>query len=509
MERKKKMSEILDTLGVLAAQQRLVPFMGAGCSASMMPDWDSLVVNMAEEIGHTSETLDHLDIAQKYVDILGREKFCEFLQSKLEVSNFDDEKGYVHLTMMNMGVPAIYTTNQDNVMEKAFEKYGRKHRIIVQLKDFSEVKLSELLYIKFHGDLKNPESIVFTKEDYKKRMSDPLNALNIRLRADLLAKSLLFVGYSFRDINIQEMFAELQEAFYGQLPNSYMIAYRYSNELQSLCDKYGIALIDPMKEIPEAKSHSEAFETFLKYMLEEARSKKFEDGMKEFFTPSSPIPVKVVSKQEVILLHETIKRNPFSICIKLFREICDISNIPSDFESHIVSVFFELAKKVETDKDTESLKAAIFNLQLKNQLNKLNVVAALMASTNVRTPKSKYGGDRFFYISMKGIREATYIVVAAKAIEYVYKWGSKPTAPFSWNVGHWIERGVDIKVLPEQIQSYVTKWVDKMREDCKTVAEHPIKRQQRLLKNTPFATTSTSLTPDEINILHELIYLEL
>ncbi|WP_342540352.1 hypothetical protein MHI39_23750 [Heyndrickxia sp. FSL K6-6286] len=43
------MTEILDKLGVLAAQQRLVPFMGAGCSASMMPDWDSLVMEMAEE----------------------------------------------------------------------------------------------------------------------------------------------------------------------------------------------------------------------------------------------------------------------------------------------------------------------------------------------------------------------------------------------------------------------------------------------------------------------------
>ncbi|MED4351409.1 SIR2 family protein [Schinkia azotoformans] len=502
------MSEILDKLGVLAAQQRLVPFMGAGCSASMMPDWDSLVMKMAEEIGHTSYTFDHLDIAQKYVDTFGRDKFCEFLQSKLEISDFDDEKGYIHLTMMNMGVPAIYTTNQDNVMEKAFEKYGRKHRIIVQLKDFAEVKLSELLYIKFHGDLNNPESIVFTKEDYNKRINDPLNALNIRLRADLLAKNLLFVGYSFRDINIQEMFAELQEAFYGQLPNSYMIAYRYSNELQSLCDKYGIVLIDPMKEIPDAKSYSEAFETFLKYMLEEARSKKFEEEMKEFFTPSSPIPVKVISKQEVFLLQETIRKNPFSISIKLFREICDISDIPSDYESHIVDAFVELAKKAETDKDTESLNAAIFNLYLKNRLNKFKVLAALMASTNVRTPKSKYGEDRFF-ISIKGIREATYIVVAVKAIEYVYNWGRKPTAPFSWNVGHWIERGSNIKILPEIIQSYVTKWVDKMREDCRTVAEHPIKRQQRLLEISPFASTTVSLTADEIDILSELINLEL
>ncbi|AKU25264.1 MULTISPECIES: SIR2 family NAD-dependent protein deacylase [Anoxybacillaceae] len=500
------MSQIIDTLGELAAKQKLVPFMGAGCSASMLPDWDSLVSEMAEQLGLTSIT-NHFEIAQKYVDTFGRDKFCEFLKSKLEISEFDDEKGYVHLTIMNMGVPVIYTTNQDNVMEKAFEKYGRKYRTIIHLKDFAEAKLSEQLYIKFHGDLNYPESIVFTQEDYQKRMSDPENAFNIRLRADLLAKNLLFVGYSFRDINIQQMFAELQKAFYGELPTSYMIAYRYSNELQSLCDQYGITLIDPMKECPEAKNHIEAFETFLKCMLEETRSKKFEDGMEEFFTPISSTPVKVVSKQEIDLLEQTIKKKPFSIGIKLFREICDLSDIPLDYEKRIVEAFTELAKKVKTDEDTDSLNAAIFNLKLKNPLNKLRILAALMATANVRSPKSKYGGDHFF-VGMQGVSKSTYIVVAAKAIEYVYSWGWKPTPPLSWNVNHWIEKGADFKALPKQIQQYVMYWVDKMRRDCKTVAEHPIKRQQRL-RDYSLIDPSVSLTEDETKLLSELINQEL
>lgn len=73
------MSEIVDTLGVLAAKQKLVPFMGAGCSASMLPDWDTLVSEMAEPLVLTSIT-DHLEVAQKYVDHFGRDKFCEFLK---------------------------------------------------------------------------------------------------------------------------------------------------------------------------------------------------------------------------------------------------------------------------------------------------------------------------------------------------------------------------------------------------------------------------------------------
>lgn len=496
------MSEIIDTLSLLVAKQKLVPFMGAGCSASMMPDWDTLVGEMAEKLGVTT-TENNLEIAQKYVDTFGRDKFCEFLTSKLEISDFDDEKGYVHLTVMNMGVSAIYTTNQDNIMEKAYEKYGKRYRSIIQLKDFAETKLSEQLYIKFHGDLNYPESIVCTLEDYERRINDPQNALNIRLRADLLAKNLLFIGYSFRDINIQQMFAELHKAFYGELPTAYMIAYKYSDNLQPLCDEYGIELIDPMKEFPDSENHAVAFETLLRHVMEESRGKKCENEIKELFSPRAPRIVKVVSKQEIELLEQTIRNKTFSIGVQIFREVCDCSNIPFDYENRIVDVFFGLCKTVKTEKDTESLQSAIFNLRLTNYLNRFKILAALMATANVRTPHGKYG-ENSFHVIMDNVNQTTYIVVAAKAIEYIYSWGWKPTAPFSQNINSWIERGANFKLLPEHIQQYVMKWVDKMRADCTTVSEHPIKRQQRLLELS-FGSSSRSLTEEEIKSLNDLI----
>ncbi|MGB7604531.1 MAG: SIR2 family protein [Lutisporaceae bacterium] len=497
-----KTSEIIDTLSLLVAKQKIVPFMGAGCSASMMPDWDTLSREMSEQLGLT-DIDDNLEIAQKHVDTLGRDKFCEFLRSRLEIKEFDDEKGYIHLIVMNMGVSSIYTTNQDNVMEKAYEKYGKKYRAIIQLEDFAETKLSEQLYIKFHGDLNYPKSIVFTQDDYKRRINEPQNALNIRLRADLLAKSLLFIGYSFRDINIQQMFAELQEAFYGKLPTSYMIAYIFNDNLQSLCDKYGINLIDPMKEFPKSENHEVAFKTFLMSVMEEARSKKCENEIKELFSPRPSRIVKVVSKQEVELLKDAIKNKPFSTVVQLFREVCDVSDIPLDYEKLIVDVFIGLCKNVETDKDTESLNAAIFNLKLTGSLNKFKIVAALMATANVRTPQGKYGED-MFYITTKDVNVRTYIVVSAKAIEYTYNWGWKPTPSFSWNISHWIDRSANFDSLPEEIQNYVMHWVNKMRTDCKTVAEHPIKRQQRL-RDHPSVSSSSSLTEEEFDLLSELI----
>lgn len=496
------MSEIIDTLSALVAKQKLVPFMGAGCSALMLPDWDKIISEMAGQI-RVANTGNHLEIAQKYVDVLGRDKFCKFLRSKLEIADFDDERGYIHLTVMNMGVSAIYTTNQDNVMEKAYEKYGKKYRTIIQLEDFAEMKLSEQLYIKFHGDLNYPESIVFTQDDYERRINEPQNALNIRLRADLLAKSLLFIGYSFRDINIQQMFIELQQAFYGKLPTSYMIAYVYTDELQSVCDEYGIKLIDPIKEFPESENNAVAFETFLKRIMEEARVKKYENEIREFFSPIPRRITKVVSKQEIELLEHAIKHKPFATGVQIFREVCDASNIPFDYEKRIVDVFIELCKTAKTDKETEALNSATFNLNLTDPLNKFKILAALMATANVRTPKDTYGEDMFF-ITMQNVSQGTYIVVSAKAIEYIYSWGRKPTPTLSWNVGHWMDRAANFKSLPEQVQKYIMYWIDKMRADCRTVAEHPIKRQQRLLDASLFRAQS-DLTEEEIKLLSELI----
>ncbi|MBU3218267.1 SIR2 family protein (plasmid) [Clostridium estertheticum] len=498
------MSRIIDTLSLLAAKQKLVPFMGAGCSASMMPDWDTLSREMSEQLGLT-EIDDNLKIAQKYVDTLGRDNFCAFLRSKLEISDFDDETGYIHLIVMNMGVSSIYTTNQDNVMEKAYQKYGKNYRAIIQLEDFAETKLSEQLYIKFHGDLNYPESIVFTQEDYERRINEPQNALDIRLRSDLLAKNLLFIGYSFRDINIQQMFTELQKAFYGKLPTSYMIAYMYNDKLQSLCDEYGIILIDPMKEFPESKDHVAAFEMLLKCMMEEARSKKCENEIRELLSTRHSRIVKVVSKQEIELLEDTIKNKPFSTGVQLFREVCDSSNIPLDYEKRIVNVYIGLCKTVKTDKDTESLKSASYNLKLNNSLSKFKILAALMASTNVKTPHGNYGENRSF-ISMETVSQRICIVVSAKAIEYIYSWGWLPTPPFTWNIGRWMDKGTSFDSLDEKVQKYIMHWLDKMRLDCKTVAEHPIKRQHRL-RDHSFVNPSVSLilTEDEINLLNELI----
>lgn len=49
-----------------------------------------------------------------------------------------------------------------------------------------------------------PKSIVFTSDDYAYRIKNE-TFLEIRLKADLLGKKFLFLGYSLRDDNIKAL----------------------------------------------------------------------------------------------------------------------------------------------------------------------------------------------------------------------------------------------------------------------------------------------------------------
>jgi hypothetical protein len=65
-----------------------------------------------------------------------------------------------------MGIKLIYTTNQDNVFETCMKKYGRAYRKIVKLDDLASAEPGDNLFVKFHGDLSIPDSLVFAKSDY-------------------------------------------------------------------------------------------------------------------------------------------------------------------------------------------------------------------------------------------------------------------------------------------------------------------------------------------------------
>jgi len=62
--------------------------------------------------------------------------------------------------------------------------------------------------VKFHGDFDDDSTLVLTESQYFDRL-DFESPLDIRLRADLLAYSSIFIGYSLSDVNLRYMLYKL------------------------------------------------------------------------------------------------------------------------------------------------------------------------------------------------------------------------------------------------------------------------------------------------------------
>lgn len=187
---------------------KIIPFFGAGMSKPCKAfDWEEIILELKKELGTSSENF--LTVAQEYEDRFGRHSLIERLKERCDLKILNSVSLENHMKILAMNPPIIYTTNYDNAIEEAAEQILRNYQKVVGLKDIVGAKHGENLIIKFHGDFSDSDSIVFTRNDYDRRLKADENPLDILFRSHILGKSVLFLGYGFRDENIDYIFRKL------------------------------------------------------------------------------------------------------------------------------------------------------------------------------------------------------------------------------------------------------------------------------------------------------------
>jgi hypothetical protein len=248
---------IQEDLIYLAAEGRLIPFLGAGFSASLgLPSWESMLRDVCESLEGAvsfedlieSTNGDFLQVAEYLY--LRHDKQIGPIRHQIERSfsqrHSEPVSSGPHVELVNLGADQIYTTNYDDIIEQTYRSLGLPVSPVILPKDVALASSEKTQIIKYHGDLSHERTLILTESAYYKRL-DFESPMDLKFRSDLLGKSVLFIGYSFRDINIRIIWFKLMDMM-RDIPEadrrpSYIVRFEPNAALEELYAAVGLKTI--------------------------------------------------------------------------------------------------------------------------------------------------------------------------------------------------------------------------------------------------------------------------
>lgn len=262
------MSNAPSELAQRIASRQVILFVGAGVSMALrLPSYSALIREIGDHLGFDGPIFegmgDYLTLAEYYhLQKGGLKELQRLLQSKWDMPEKEVAASSVHQAIVQLGCSVIYTTNFDSFLERAHRASGRKYKRILSVKDMVDVDDDAVHIVKLHGDLTVPSGMVFTETSYFERLSFE-SPLDVKLRADALGKSLLFIGYSLTDINIRYLMFRLQRQWETEpelaiRPKSYVFLARPNPVQSDVLKSRGVETI-----VAESTDAAESLANFL------------------------------------------------------------------------------------------------------------------------------------------------------------------------------------------------------------------------------------------------------
>jgi hypothetical protein len=130
---------------------------------------------------------------------------------------------------------------------------GLPVNVVALPKDVALADSEKTQVVKYHGDLRHETTLVLTESSYYRRL-DFESPMDLKFRSDLLGRSVLFMGYSFRDINIRVIWFKLMQMM-KDIPSSdrrqsYIVRLEPNPVLEELYGAVGLRTIvlDPERK---------------------------------------------------------------------------------------------------------------------------------------------------------------------------------------------------------------------------------------------------------------------
>lgn len=190
-------------------------FLGAGMSvAAGFVDWTKLLKPLAKQLGLDAdrEAEQLVTLAQYHVNAQGdnRSELHKRLLTEFPAHKQPHEN---HRLLARLPLPVYWTTNYDHLIETSLKEAGRIYDPKWQISQLAHtVPRRDAVVYKMHGDVTVPESAVLTRDDYEKYMQERGAFVNA-LSGDLVSRTFLFLGFSFRDPNLDYILSRIRLTF--------------------------------------------------------------------------------------------------------------------------------------------------------------------------------------------------------------------------------------------------------------------------------------------------------
>ncbi|MDI9882465.1 SIR2 family protein [Flectobacillus longus] len=199
---------------------RLVVFAGAGVSIDAgIPLWGTLINEMKSEIDIPANESDYLRIAQMYFNERQQKEYMEKIRVVLNHKKAIHNE--IHEAIFKLNPVHLITTNYDDLLEQVIRKESLPFSIVTKDKEFPYALNTNLL-VKIHGDLDNSD-VVLKEDDYLDYgLNHPL--IESFIKSTFASKVVLFVGYSFSDINLKIIIQSVRNILTQDFQNAYLLS---------------------------------------------------------------------------------------------------------------------------------------------------------------------------------------------------------------------------------------------------------------------------------------------
>jgi hypothetical protein len=234
--------EVQDRLFERVARGQLLVLVGAGASRwAGLPSWREAVCALAEDLlPELARKVPHartrfappspdaavpvealLRIPEVHRALCGEERLVARLGELFDTSRIDPDDLPLQQLLVRLSefVPAIYTTNFDDLLERTFAWAGKPCHVVAGAEDLHRWQHDEAdgrfvprfpIY-KLHGTLARPETLVVGEPDFQRRSDLASHPIDLRFCSDVVGREILLVGYGFADPNMRWIWTKLRD----------------------------------------------------------------------------------------------------------------------------------------------------------------------------------------------------------------------------------------------------------------------------------------------------------